>query len=199
MEPDHGAPGAGRVRRKSGDSGRLGASAVGVWIIKNVLAPVHRRLYRITGGRAVRCGRLANTLLLTTTGRRTGRRRTTPLFYVESGDRYIICNVRPSSEPTNPWVLNLRAEPSATLQVGSEVIPCRATELDDDEVHRFWPLFVDLWPAYARHHERTGQRTMFAMTPLRPQAAWTNRRRGRTHRSRTKTTPGANSGGRLTW
>lgn len=145
--------------------GRLGASRLGVWLIKHAIAPVHRWMYRVTGGRAVRAGRLADTLLLTTTGRRTGRLSTTPLFYVPVDEGFIVCNVRPVAEPVNPWVLNLRSRHEATVQVGSRVILCRARELGDTELEQYWPRFALLWPAYARHFQRSGQRAMFLLRP----------------------------------
>lgn len=146
--------------------GRLGASQFGVWLIKHVVAPVHGWLYRVTGGRGVRYGRLARTLMLTTTGRRTGRLSTTPLFYLRSGDHYIVCNVRPVGEPVNPWVVNLRAIPTATVQLGPNVLRCRAREVVGPEVDSYWPRFVDLWPAYERLFRRSGQRCMFVLDPI---------------------------------
>ncbi len=143
-------------------AGRLGASRLGVWSIKHLVAPLHRRLYQTTG----RGG--ANILLLTTTGRRTGRTCTTPVFYARSDGRYLVCNVRPAGERANPWVLNLRACPVATIQVGSEVINCAARELVDAELQSRWPQLVALWPAYQKHFERSGQRAVFELTPAGP-------------------------------
>ena len=151
--------------------GRLGASRLGVWLIKHAVAPVHRWVYRVTGGRVVRAGRLADTLLLTTTGRRTGRLSTTPLFYVPVDGGFIVCNVRPVAEPVNPWVLNLSACHEATVQVGSRVMLCRARELGESELERYWPRFVLLWPAYDRHLQRSGQRAMFMLCPCESQPA----------------------------
>jgi F420H(2)-dependent quinone reductase len=74
------------------------------------VAPAHRFLYGVTGGRAFRFGkRNRSILLLTTTGRQTGRARTTPVFFLRDADRFVVCNVTPGSERTNPWVLNLRS------------------------------------------------------------------------------------------
>ncbi len=92
-----------------------------VWAIKHVVAPVHRWAYRRTGGRMFGFGLNRNILLLTTTGRKTGRSHTTPAFFVRDSDRLVVCNVRPGSERTNPWVLNLRANPSATVQIGADI------------------------------------------------------------------------------
>lgn len=77
----------------------FGASQPAVWTIKNVVAPVHRWIYRRTGGRVLN----RNILLLTTQGRKTGKPRTTPVFFLRDSERLVICNVKPGSERTNPW------------------------------------------------------------------------------------------------
>lgn len=67
---------------------RLGATRIGVWTIKHLIAPLDRWLYLRTGGRRVALGKpLAPTLLLTTTGRRSGQPRTTPVFYYRDGEK----------------------------------------------------------------------------------------------------------------
>ncbi len=99
-------------------------TAVYLWgVVRRLLfsafVKVHVALYRAGGGRVG--GRLRKgvpVLLLTTTGRKTGRRRTTPLLYVEEGDRYVVV-ASAGGAPSHPaWYLNLRSNPAATIQVG---------------------------------------------------------------------------------
>lgn len=143
---------------------RIGGSRPAVWLVKHVVAPLDRRLYRWTGGRlTISARRARSVLLLTTTGRRTGVPHTTPVFYLRDGDRLVICNVKPGSERTNPWVLNLRATPVARAQVGSNVGTYRAREATAAEVERLWPRLVTTWPAYQAHFERSGERTIFVL------------------------------------
>jgi deazaflavin-dependent oxidoreductase (nitroreductase family) len=149
--------------------GRVGASPLGVWFIGKVISPLQRGIYRLTGGKASIPGLASSVvLLLTTTGRRTGRPRTVPLFYLREGNRLVVCNVNPGFERTNPWVLNLRATPRASVQVGGDTGLYRAREATESEVSRFWPILVHLWPAYQVHLQRGGKRTLFV---LEPQAA----------------------------
>src|SRR4030095_9183489 len=92
---------------------RLGAARAGVGVIKHIVSPLDRRLYRWTNGRFLSFGRpLAPTLLLTTSGRKSGRPHTTPVFYLRDGDSVILCNVNPGFERPNPWTLNMRANPT---------------------------------------------------------------------------------------
>ena len=86
---------------------RLGGTRLGVLAVGRIVSPLQRQLYRRTGGRLSLTGR-APVLLLTTTGRRTGKARTVPLLYIRDGDRLVICNVNPGFERPNP----LGGEPS---------------------------------------------------------------------------------------
>jgi F420H(2)-dependent quinone reductase len=143
---------------------RLGGTAFGVWAIKHVISPLDRHLYRWTSCRGVAIGRpMAPRLLLTTIGRRTGQAHTVPIFYLRDGDRLIICNVHPGFERPNPWPLNLRANPVVQLQVGSERGAYRAREATQEEVKRYWPQLVGIWPAYQSEFDRSGQRSLFLL------------------------------------
>ncbi len=145
------------------DRNSLGASRLAVWAIKHLVAPAHLWLYRRTGGRMLS----HDIALLTTTGRKTKQPRTTPVFFLRDSDRFVVCNVKPVAEHTNPWVLNLRANPTATVQVNSDVIDCDARELRGPEADRYWPALVALWPAYRAHYQRSGERAIFVLEPRR--------------------------------
>ena len=73
-------------------------------------------------------------LLLTTTGRRTGRQRTVPLLYVHDDGKLVVCNVSPGFEPPNPWVLNLRANPRAFVRLGRDTFAVTARGASDAEL-----------------------------------------------------------------
>lgn len=130
--------------------------------IGRVISPLQRQLYRRSGGRLSLTGR-APVLLLTTTGRRTGLERTVPLLYLRDGDRLVVCNVNPGFERTNPWVLNLRAQPRAEVQVRHQTWPVLAREATAEELDRFWPQLTRIWPAYRRFYDQGGTRTVFVL------------------------------------
>lgn len=141
---------------------RLGGTRLGVLAIGRVVSPVQRQLYRRTGGRLSLTGR-APVLLLTTVGRRTGLERTVPLLYLGIDDLLVVCNVNPGFERTNPWVLNLRAQPRARVQVRRETFPVVAREATPEELDRFWPQLTRLWPAYQTFFNQGGKRTVFIL------------------------------------
>jgi F420H(2)-dependent quinone reductase len=144
---------------------RLGGTRTGVRAIGWVVSPLQRQLYRRTGGRVSLTGR-APVLLLTTTGRRTGKARTVPLLYLRDEERMIICNVNPGFERPNPWILNLRAQPRAQAQIGRDTITVRARPVSGDDMDRYWPRLAQLWPAYQTFYDRGGERSVFVLEPV---------------------------------
>jgi F420H(2)-dependent quinone reductase len=143
---------------------RLGGTRLGVLAIGRILSPLQRELYHRTGGRLSLTGR-APVLLLTTTGRRTGKARTVPLFYLRDGDRLVICNVNPGFERPNPWVVNLRAQPHAQVQIGHGTIRVNARPTSDEELDRYWPQLTKIWPAYQAFYGNGGKRSIFVLEP----------------------------------
>ncbi|HET7092772.1 MAG TPA: nitroreductase/quinone reductase family protein, partial [Thermomicrobiales bacterium] len=83
--------------------------------------------FRANGGEIVRgMFKGAPLLLLTTTGAKSGQPRTTPLAYTRDGDRLVVIASK-GGAPTNPdWYHNLVANPTATVEVGTETFPVRA-------------------------------------------------------------------------
>jgi len=143
---------------------RLGATRAGVWAIKHLVAPLQLWVYRISKGRVFSTiGSDRKVLLLTTKGRRTGKDRTTPVFYLRDGESVVVCNVNPGFERTNPWVINLRANPAAQLQIGGDVGRYKAREATDAEIERLWPRLIGIWPTYQAHFERSGRRAIFIL------------------------------------
>lgn len=143
---------------------KLGGTRLGVWIIKHLFSPLQRWVYRATGGRIMsKLGKDRNVLLLTTKGRRTGKDRTTPVFYLRDGERVVICNVKPEHESMNPWVINLRSHPIARLQIGQYTSRYKASEAKEDDINRLWPKLINLWPAFQVHYERGGHRSIFML------------------------------------
>jgi deazaflavin-dependent oxidoreductase (nitroreductase family)/steroid delta-isomerase-like uncharacterized protein len=105
--------------------------------------------------------------LLTTVGRHTGKLRTVPVFFLRDGDQLVICNVNPGFEHPNPWTLNLRANPAARVEIRGSTGRVHGRAATEDEVTRYWPLFIDLWPAYQTFFDRGGTRTVFVLEPDR--------------------------------
>jgi len=120
------------------------------------LSRAHVALYRASRGRlAGRISSGARILLLTTIGRKSGMERTTPLLYLEDAGRYVVI-ASVGGDPKHPaWYLNLRDNPTATIEVGSRKLAVTASTASPDERSRLWPLAVQIYPGYADYQAKT--------------------------------------------
>ena len=119
---------------------------------------LHVRLYRALGGRFVgNLGLGRKVLLLTTTGRKSGLERTTPLVYMPVADARVIYASNGGKETPPAWWLNLQAEPRAAIQIGQRVTAVKAREATDDEYARIWPdaeAYNPHWRDYKKNVKR---------------------------------------------
>ena len=101
---------------------------------ERLFGDAHVRRYRETGGQVGHVWKEGSTiLLLTTTDRRSGRPRTTPLIYARDGDRYVIVASKGGAPEHPGWYRNLQKHPDVELQVLAEVFPARARTAEGEE------------------------------------------------------------------
>lgn len=113
-------------------------------------------VYRLSGGRVL--GRFpggAPVCLLSTTGRKSGTRRTVPLLYLADGDDFVVVASQ-GGAPRHPgWYFNLVAAPVAQVQIGRRKIAVTARRLTGTEKTALWPRLLALYPPYAAYQQRT--------------------------------------------
>ncbi len=109
------------------------------------------------------------TLLLTTTGNRSGEPRTTPLIYGEDGDEYVIVASKGGDDAHPSWYRNLANDPQVEIQVGAEVMAATARTLPADEKARVWPMMSEIWPDYDDYVTKTDR--AIPVVAIAPQAA----------------------------
>lgn len=97
------------------------------------------------------------TLYLHTTGRRTGKPRRTPLYYVEDGDGRAVITSNAGRDREPAWWLNLQAEPNAEVEIGKRWYPVRARRSTVAEHERLWPRFVAGLRDYEAYRRRTSR------------------------------------------
>jgi deazaflavin-dependent oxidoreductase (nitroreductase family) len=95
------------------------------------------------------------TLILTTTGRRSGQERPTPLIYGRHGEDYVVVASKGGAPEPPAWYLNLEERPEVQVQVGAERFPARARTASDDEKAGLWPQMAGIWPQYDEYQEKT--------------------------------------------
>ncbi len=116
---------------------------------------LHSFVYRATGGKVG--GQLVGSpvLLLVTTGRKTGERRTSPLLYLEDGENLVLVASN-GGAPVHPaWYLNLRAKPEAAVEILGREVRVRAEEASPEEKERLWPRLVAMYSDYETYRRRT--------------------------------------------
>jgi deazaflavin-dependent oxidoreductase (nitroreductase family) len=117
---------------------------------------LHPHVYRLTGGRGP-IGRNfgVQNVIVTMTGRKSGKLREVPLYAFADRDRYIIIGSNAGDDREPSWVGNLRAEPSARLRVGRRTWPVRAHEAQGEERDRLWGLAAAAYPGYEVYRAKT--------------------------------------------
>jgi deazaflavin-dependent oxidoreductase (nitroreductase family) len=108
----------------------------------------------------------APVLLLTSTGAKSGERRTTPVVYQPDGERMVIFASK-AGAPENPaWYHNLRANPTATVEVGADTVEVEAVVTDGDERERLFGKQKQLMPQFADYEQKTTRQIpVVALTP----------------------------------
>lgn len=99
----------------------------------------------------------ADLLLLTATGARTGRRRTTPLGYLADGDRLLVFASNAGADHDPEWYRNVRADPRVTVEVGTETFEGVALPVEGEERDRLYARQGELVPAYAEYQRQTSR------------------------------------------
>jgi deazaflavin-dependent oxidoreductase (nitroreductase family) len=115
----------------------------------------HVERYRETDGAEGHEWRGAQTLLLTTKGRKTGEPRTTPLIYGHNdGDVMVVASKGGSDEPP-AWYRNLEADPEVEVQIKGNRFRARARNATPEEKPELWRRMTKEWPDYDRYQEST--------------------------------------------
>jgi len=123
-----------------------------------MIGALHTGIYRLSGGRLGGKVGKAPVLLLTTTGRNSGKLRTQPLLYTQAGTGYAVIASK-GGAPAHPlWYLNLQANPIAEVTVGSETRTMRARDAEGEERDRLWRALADEYSGYDKYAQKTTRR-----------------------------------------
>ena len=116
----------------------------------------HVRIYRETNGeQGYEWREGSHILLLTTTGRRTGEKHTTPLIFGLDGDNPVIVASK-GGAPAHPgWYRNLVKTPAAEVQIKGETFGVRARDAEGEEKERLWRMMNGEWRHYDEYQRKT--------------------------------------------
>ena len=145
---------------------------IGFVATSRIVTWIHPIVYRAIGGRWF-VGRNfgVQNVILTVTGRKTGKARDVPLYGFADGNRMVVIGSRAGDDREPAWVGNLRANPAARLRVGREVREVVARETDGPERDRLWALAAAGYPGYESYRARTSRRIPVLVLEPAPPAA----------------------------
>jgi deazaflavin-dependent oxidoreductase (nitroreductase family) len=113
-------------------------------------------------------------LLLTTTGRRSGKARTTPLTFFRDGTDLVVIASNGGADRAPDWSLNLRQTPRAVVEIGTDKSVVNARAASEQERERLWVVVTATYAGYARYQERTTRRIPIVL--LTPEGEESSRR-----------------------
>jgi deazaflavin-dependent oxidoreductase (nitroreductase family) len=148
---------------------RFAASGPGSWLLSRVLDPLDRLTFRVTKGRHLASSLLSAlpVAMVTTTGARSGRRRTVPLLAMPTEDGLAIIGSN-YGKPKHPaWRHNLRAEPEGEVDVEGDRWAFRAVEVEDERRDRVWETALHTYPGFTAYARRATPRriSVFILEP----------------------------------
>jgi deazaflavin-dependent oxidoreductase (nitroreductase family) len=126
-------------------------------------------VYRMTRGRLLgRVGR-SPVLLLTTTGRKSGQRRTAPVLYMRDGERLVVIGSNAGNERPPAWALNLKANSEADIEVGGDRRSVRARVAEGEERAELWKRMNEQYGGFDQYRARTSRDiAVFVLEPRGP-------------------------------
>jgi F420H(2)-dependent quinone reductase len=126
------------------------------WLIRS-LSKTHLVVYRLSRGRFL--SRVAGmpVLLLTTTGRRSGNARTTPLTFFRDGANLVVIASNGGADRPPDWSLNLEQNPRALVEIGTDELTVQARTASAEERERLWVGITATYSGYARYQEKTAR------------------------------------------
>jgi deazaflavin-dependent oxidoreductase (nitroreductase family) len=111
--------------------------------------------FRANGGKVGGMWEGRPLLLLTTTGAKSGQRRTSPVMYLRDGERLLVFASK-GGAPTSPdWYHNLLAHPEVTVEVGNETYDAIATPLTGEERDRLYAQWAQMYPQFGEYQKNT--------------------------------------------
>ncbi|ABK69399.1 deazaflavin-dependent nitroreductase Ddn [Mycobacterium avium subsp. hominissuis] len=112
------------------------------------MSRVNTWMYRVSRGKWGGTFQKRPVALLTTTGRKTGQPRVSPLLYLREGDRVILVASQGGRDKHPLWYLNLKANPKVSVQIKDEVLQLQARDATPEEREQYWPKLVAMYPSF---------------------------------------------------
>jgi deazaflavin-dependent oxidoreductase (nitroreductase family) len=124
-------------------------------LLMKYFARAHIWVYQRTNGRLGAKLLWFPAALITTTGRKTGRQRTTPTLYLSDGERVVLPASFGGRDASPGWYRNLKENPKVHIQIRGEHFDLVARDATDGERNRYWPRLIKIYPPYRGYRNAT--------------------------------------------
>lgn len=135
--------------------------------LRKIITEGNVQLLRISKGQLGNSFLGVPVLLLTTTGRRSGRMRTQPLFYLEDGERFVLVASNAGTESDPAWLLNIKSQPKVNANIIGHDIKLVGRIATMEEKSELWPKLTHLFPKWQMMEDRSER--SFKVVILEPQ------------------------------
>jgi F420H(2)-dependent quinone reductase len=123
-------------------------------------------VYRLSGGRLMNKVGTGPVLLLTSTGRRSGQKRTAPVLYLKDGERFVVIGSNAGNVRAPAWSHNLKANPEAEVEVRRERHLVRARVAEDEERAELWRKVNQMYEGFDDYDAKTSREiAVFVLEP----------------------------------
>jgi deazaflavin-dependent oxidoreductase (nitroreductase family) len=137
---------------------RFGRTKTAMVLFRRTMPAADRFVSKISGGRHTVGAIVIPTLILSHTGRQSGKHYATPLLYLRWSDRLVVAGSNWGQAQHPAWSTNLLAHPDATVLVDGVGVAVRARLATPDERQELWPLLLETWPAFETYAARASDR-----------------------------------------
>ena len=127
-------------------------------LFEKTFTEIHKGIYTLSGGRLMSSFDKMSVLMLTTTGRKSGKARTTPLLYLDQDGSYVVVGSAAGRGRHPAWYLNLAAAPEAQVRVGTQTTSVQARIAEGEERDRLFAAFAETAKRYADYQAKTERR-----------------------------------------
>lgn len=146
---------------------RFFKTRLGTWGAIHIGQRIDPPLMRMTRGR-LRTAGIAPTILLTHTGAKSGKRRTTPLLYFTDDDEVVLVASKGGADSHPAWYHNVKANPEVEASSDGRPAPYVAREAVGAERERLWKLATTLYPGYDLYQEKARPHRTIPVVVLTP-------------------------------
>jgi deazaflavin-dependent oxidoreductase (nitroreductase family) len=114
-------------------------------------------VYRLSRGRLMNTVGTGPVLLLTSTGRRSGQKRTAPVLYLKDGERFVVVGSNAGNARAPAWSYNLKANPDAEIEIRGDRRPVRARVAEGEERAELWRKVNEMYEGFDDYDAKTAR------------------------------------------